>query len=144
MKISLLIFLVGFLTIAPSIYLGIKYFDGKVTEKPYETGLEYDKCEKIIKDNGLALENIRTVTNGNKVSIEFAIANATGVAFADEKFAVERPATNGDMVYITPTVEDGSYKAEFPANGYGNFVLEVRAKVASDEIALRKNFYINQ
>lgn len=144
MKISLLIFLVGFLTIAPSIYVGIKYFDGKVTEKPYETGLEYDKSEEIIKDNGLTLENIRTVKNGDKISIEFALANTTGVAVTDEKFAVERPATNGDIVYITPTVDGGSYKAEFPAKGYGNFILEVRAKVAADEIALRKNFYINQ
>ncbi|MGE4266175.1 MAG: hypothetical protein AB7F25_01935 [Deferribacterales bacterium] len=124
--------------------MGIKYFDGKVTEKPYETGLEYDKCEKIINENGLALENIKTVKNGDKVSIQFAFANTTGVAVTDEKFVVERPATNGDIVYITPQTDGKLYKAEFPVNGYGNFVLEVRAKVAADEIALRKNFYINQ
>ncbi|WP_277655783.1 FixH family protein [Seleniivibrio woodruffii] len=145
MKVSLIIIFIALLTIAPCIYLGVKYFDGKITESPYETGLEYDKSEKIIKDAGLALENIKAQKNGDKVFIEFAVANAGGVQLVPERFTVGRPASNQEQTELAPQTDaNGLYKAEFSTSGYGNYVLELRAKVASDEVALRKNFYINQ
>ncbi len=145
MKVTLFIILLALITIAPSIYYGNKLFDGKVTDKPYETGLDYNKIKHIIEDNGLALTNIKPAREGEKVSISFTMQMNEGTELDGLTFYVARPGSaSGTKTLKADAGPDGAYHGSFETDGYGNFILEARAKVSGTEISFQNNFYINQ
>lgn len=145
MKVTLFIILLALITIAPSIYYGNKLFDGKVTEKPYETGLDYNKIKHIIEDNGLALADIKTAREGENVNVSFTLRMNEGTELDGLTFYIERPAsTSGTQTLKAEAGDDGAYHGSFTTDGYGNFILEARAKVSGTEISFQNNFYINQ
>jgi len=144
LKISLIIFLIGFITIAPSIYLGIKYFDGKVTDQPYESGLMYDETNKFISDNGIGLDIMKQEKKGNLVSIEFALNCSDKVSVESTDFYITRPATDKEQILIEVNkTDDGKYASAFSLEHYGHYVLKAKSKINGKDILLQKGFYIN-
>lgn len=145
MKFSLIIIFIGICTVAPAFYLGITLFDGKVTDKPYETGLEYNKMKKIIKDDNIVINSIKTVKKDDKILMSFIFSHKDGVQLNDTKFFVTRPATDDGTVALSAVRQpDGTYRSEFKADGYGNFILQAQTTVAKEPVSVEKNFYINQ
>lgn len=141
MKVTLIIFFIGFLTIAPSIYFGAKLFDGKVTEKPYETGLEYNKIKDIIEKNGFTITDISAKREAGTINISFKIRQNTSAVLENISFYVSRPASNQDVFKLDAVRDREGYKASFSTTEKGNFILEVRAKVSGSDISFQKNFY---
>lgn len=143
MKVSLIIFFIGFLTIAPSIYVGVKYFDGKVTDQPYETGLNYDADKKFLKDNGLEINIIDQQKNADKITLKFKISDKN-TSVDRVEFAISRPATNKDMKMIEADASsDGTYASVFTIDSEGYYVLMAKGTLKGKNISLQKSFYIN-
>jgi len=144
MRVSLIIFIIGFITIAPSIYVGIKYFDGKVTDQPYETGLMYDEDKKFISDNGLALDQINVSRIDKNVEIKFELTKKSGVKLDELQFFVSRPATNQNSIEISAeNISDSLFKAGFSIDSVGHHILLAKSRVNGKEVSLQKSFYIN-
>ncbi|ADD68312.1 hypothetical protein Dacet_1543 [Denitrovibrio acetiphilus DSM 12809] len=144
MRVSIIIFLIGFITIAPSIYVGIKYFDGKVTDQPYETGLKYDSDKQFIKENGLDLSIISQSRTDNIVNLNFTVKNAGEVALENIEFYLSRPATNKETLKLDAEPStDGSYASAFSLDQHGYYILMAKSKVNDRVIRLQKSFYIN-
>ena len=53
MKVTVLIFLLALVTIAPSVIVGKKLFDGRVEDNSYEKGLAYDEMRSTVMEKGL-------------------------------------------------------------------------------------------
>jgi nitrogen fixation protein FixH len=144
MKVSLIIFLIGFITIAPSIYLGIKYFDGKVTDQPYETGLQYDTDKKFITDNGLELNILNMASQNGQVEMAFTIAMNEGAGMENTSFFITRPATaQGTISVETQKNAEGIYSTAFNIDTKGYHILKVVSRVNGKDVTLQKSFYIN-
>jgi len=136
--------MIGLLTIAPSIYIGIKYFDGKVVEKPYESGLTYNEDKKFISDNGLDLKILNNKKNGDNVVLEFVFDKNDGVSVADTSFFITRPASDQDLIQInTEQGADGAYKSNFSLKTMGNHILKMVSTINGKHVQIQKSFYIN-
>lgn len=143
MKISLIIIFIGLLTVAPAVYTGIKYFDGKVTEHPYETGLKYDADKKFISENGLGIEVESCVRDGENVNLEFKL-DGRNVTVEQAVFYVTRPATDKNEINIkTMAKPDGQYASVFALPSHGYHILKAECRINGREITLQKSFNIN-
>jgi len=144
MKVSLIIFLIGFITIAPSIWVGIKYFDGKVVDQPYETGLQYDEGKKLIKDNGLKLSVLDCTRSNDVIDIHFILDRNDSVDLEDTEFFISRPASDKGKVKLdTRMADEGVYESVVTLNTLGYHILKAKGKINGKEISLQKSFYIN-
>lgn len=144
MKVSLIIFLVGFITIAPSIYVGIKYFDGKVTDQPYETGLLYDENRKFISDNNIGLNILNHTENGGQIILQFALNCAPEANVESAEFYVTRPATDKTLMAIpVEKEENGLYASVFSMDSKGHHILKAKSRINGKDIVIQKGFYIN-
>ncbi|PLX69863.1 MAG: hypothetical protein C0603_02710 [Denitrovibrio sp.] len=144
MKSSLIIFLIGFLTIAPSIYVGAKYFDGKVVDQPYESGLTYNADKKFISENGLGLTIIKNAKTGNNVDLQFSFDKNKEVELGETSFFLTRPATNQEKIQIkVEKTVDGIYASAFELNTYGHYILKAITTANGKRVAIQKSLYIN-
>lgn len=131
----------GFLTIAPSIYIGIKYFDGKVTAQPYEEGLVYDAAKKLIEDNGLQISMLTCAKDGENALLEFSLE---GTRLENPVYQVTRPASDKDMFEIVPEERhNGLYASIFTVNAEGYHILKVTGTLEGRPVSIQKSFYIN-
>jgi len=143
MKVTLIILFIGLLTIAPCIYVGVKYFDGKVTAHPYEAGLAYDENKKFINDNQLDLKILSTSKNGSEINISFTLESRPGTDINADSFIVSRPATDKDNIDIqTEQTADGVFKSAFNTDTYGHYILMADTTVNGRKVSLKKSFYI--
>ena len=144
MKVSLIIFLIGFITIAPSIFIGIKYFDGKVVEQPYETGLKYDEDKKLIADNGLDLDVLSCSSMNNVVNLQFILDKNSDVDLTEQEFYITRPASDHNIQKLdTKMADEGVYESVVTLNTKGYHILKAKGKLNGQEVSLQKSFYIN-
>jgi nitrogen fixation protein FixH len=142
MKVSLIIFFIGFLTIAPSIYFGNKMFDGKVEANSYENGLAYDKIKSTIKNYDLAVAIHEKTVTEQGLTLKFSVDSSK--PFPAENFAAEvdrpvaREALTGKL-----SESEGIYTLELQHAEKGYNILKVSFMLEGNEIALKKNFYVN-
>lgn len=143
MRVSLIIIAIAFLTIAPSIYVGIKYFDGKVNDAPYENGLKYNETKNFINDNKLALSVVKIIQADGKVKVVYSVAN-DGETLINHTAVIARPAEEKDVVSVAPVFDEtGAYTAEFASPKKGYYVLKAKFAYKGKDISLEKSFYIN-
>jgi nitrogen fixation protein FixH len=144
MKVSLIIFLIGFLTIAPSIWIGVKYFDGKVVDQPYETGLKYDENKKLIADNGMKLDVVKYSLSDEIVQIYFTLDRNEDAKVTDTEFYLTRPATDKGIVKLDVQMADEwLYSTSLALAEHGHYLLKAKAKIDGKDVMLQKSFYID-
>lgn len=144
MKVSLIIFLIGFMTIAPSIYLGIKYFDGKVVEQPYETGLKYDEDKKLVEENGLGLSVLNCNRMDKIVNLYFMLDKNEDVELSEAEFYITRPASDKEKVKLdTKMADEGLYQTVVTLETKGYHILKAIGKINGEQVSFQKSFYIN-
>jgi len=144
MKPTLFILFLGFLTVYPSVYVGMKYFDGKVTPQPYESGLKYDEDKKFIAENGLELQILDINNESDKSNLSFAFYKANGVKIENVRWSLTRPATNKDGIILTPENDGNKYEAAFETDAYGYHILKGEISVDGKVVSIQKGFYINK
>jgi hypothetical protein len=141
MKVTILIFLLGFLTVAPSIVVGNMLFDGRVEDNSYEKGLAYDEMQKVIMNNGLKITVRKIEQTEKSVIVDFTLGKGS---FHPEQIstAVERPV--GKTSVQGKLYEAGSsYELSLPRMDKGYHILCVNFDVDGKPVRLKKNFYIN-
>ena len=144
MRVSLIIFTIGFLTILPSIIVGKIYFDGRLTKDTYELGLAYDEHKKIVRDYGLGAAIVDSDFSGSEASVVFDITSSKPVDLSTVKCMVTRPVEAGDLSIGSPVkMADGRYKTAFKAVGKGHYLLRYTLTADGKEVAVVKSFYIN-
>ena len=144
MKVSLIILIIGLITIAPSIYVGIKFFDGKVVEQPYESGLTYDADKKFISDNGLKLTILTNEKTDKDVKLAFSFDKNDNINIEETSFFITRPATNQGNIKLDAKIDkDGVYASAFKLENYGHYILKAITTINGKKIAIQKGFYIN-
>lgn len=139
MKVSIIIFLLGFLSVIPAVVIGTKMFDGRVEAGTYEKGLAYDENRRIISDNAIELNVTRTEQTADGTSVYFNLGG-----FRPENITAEisRPAGR-EAIFAEPLAESDGYFLSLPSIGQGNHMLKVVFDVDGKEVGIRKNFYIN-
>lgn len=132
------------MTIAPCVFVGVKYFDGKVTDSPYETGLLYDENKQFISENGIEIDIFNHKKTDGKVFMEFALNCSENVNVESAEFFIARPATNKGQIKIQAEKnKDGKYASVFDLDKYGHYVLKAKSKISGKDLLIQKSFYIN-
>jgi nitrogen fixation protein FixH len=139
MKILLVIVaIIGLGAIAGSIIVGKQVFDGKVTDRPYETGLAWDRMQKERSAFKVIIQTRDLRTGRNKII--FSIMK-NGSPFADDRIfvAISRPSTTAhDRIYDAVKIKDGLYRAEVELPLYGHWNVGISldksgSRVVSDD-----------
>lgn len=141
MKVSIIIFLIGFLSVIPAVIIGTKMFDGRVEAGTYEKGLVYDETRRIIKEKGIELNVTETAYKDGGASVYFSL----GESFRPENIRAEisRPAGR-EILYAEAARLDDGYMLSLPEIEQGNHILKVTFDADGKEIGIRRNFYINR
>lgn len=141
MKMMIGLLFAGFLLLGSSFYFGIKYFDGKVVERPYVEAAKYDEKNQIIEDHNLSLEVLHITKTDERYKLCFTInGNNIPSPFPITKVEISRPA-GGEV--ITPEIQIKKKICTLDLKlGKGFYIIEVFLKM-EDEISLKKDFYIN-
>ncbi|QAR32477.1 hypothetical protein EP073_03380 [Geovibrio thiophilus] len=140
MKVTLLIFLLALITIAPSVVVGKKLFDGRVEDNSYEKGLVYDDMRHTVMEKGLKLTVKKIEQTDKNVMLDFSLGGTCKPA--DIKAEIERPV-GGRTLEVKPSESAEGYTASLPALEKGYHILKVSFAVDGKEVRLKKNFYIN-
>ncbi|MBF0328772.1 MAG: FixH family protein [Nitrospirae bacterium] len=114
------------------IIIGSASFDGVVTDKYYEKGLDWDKLQKDKLASGWSVEFKNNKFKVSDKSILISVFDAAGkpINGASISLKISRPATNAfDKTYSAKAVDSysGRYKSEisFPLYGYWDIQLQV-------------------
>ncbi|MGE4497842.1 MAG: FixH family protein [Deferribacterales bacterium] len=140
MKVTVLIFLLALITIAPSVIVGKKLFDGRVEDNSYEKGLVYDEMRSTVMEKGLKLTVKKIEQSDKNVVLDFSL----GGTYKPEtmKAEVERPVGGGALELNVAESGEG-YAVSAPRLEKGYHILKVTFAVDGKEVRLKRNFYIN-
>lgn len=145
--------LIGFVTltailaVAGSFIVGIKSFDGTVTERPYEEGLLWDEIrrKKAALGWSVDIKKVRLTTGSNDITI--AILNKLKEPLEDANISVmiSRPSTTVyDRDVQVVKSGKGLYRAniDFPLFGYWDMTIEVRQE--RESLPFKKRIFVEK
>jgi nitrogen fixation protein FixH len=140
----IIVTIIGLSAVIGSLIVGKAVFDGKVVDKPYETGLLYDEIEKAKKELRFEVLNKELKTGKNEVL--FTLKDHLDRPITDPQmvFMISRPSTTRyDREFQFSYAGEGRYKAEvyFPLHGYW----DIRLKLLRDwkPVVIEKRVYVN-
>jgi nitrogen fixation protein FixH len=130
---TLIILVSGFIVLltAITIIVGSRKFDGVVVEKPYETGLAWDKTEQQRTKLGwnVSTEGGPFHIGGNDLFIAISGPDRRLIRDACVSIRVTRPSTNVfDRTYKGEPQPDGRFRVPIELARYGNWDLVVTAR----------------
>lgn len=116
-----------------SIIVGVKSFDGIVTEHPYEKGLAWDEIRNKEKELGWSVDigKGKFATGDNDVILSVFDKDGKPLPGASVSITISRPSTPAyDMNYDAERIQDGSYRAavDFPLHGNWDMAIHVDQK----------------
>jgi nitrogen fixation protein FixH len=114
-----------------TIVIGSRSFDGVVVEKPYETGLAWDKAEQQREKLGwnVSLDSPSFRTGRNDLVIMVADRDRRIIGDARVDLKVTRPSTTSfDRSYAAEPQADGRYRASVELAQPGNWDVIVRVQ----------------
>jgi len=142
-----LVIIIGIAAVAGSIVVGLKSFDGTVTENPYEKGLLWDDVQEKMNDLGWSIEiHGKEFTAGdNDVLISILDKNNLPLALAEVTLRISRPATaTFNQYFDIIQVGNGVFSARlnFPLFGYWDIGVHVSS--GGDTLYFEKRVFINK
>lgn len=116
------------LIVAASVIVGIRSFDGTVTDNAYEEGLRWDDTNKRTKELGIIVKfrNKKIRMGDNEVLITMNKSDGTPYNLSSLRLHITRPSTNRyDMDVIAERIDDGLYRARMnlPLYGYWEVII---------------------
>jgi len=129
-----MVIMIGLIATAGSVIVGLKSFDGIVTEHPYETGILWDVIRKKKDDLGwrIDMKNRDFRTGENDIIISVLDKYDKPLAGSAITVMISRPATSAyDRYFHTIKLKEGLFRSmiNFPLYGYW----DVRIKVDQDK-----------
>jgi len=140
MKMMIALLIVGFALLGSSFYFGNKYFDGKVTDKPYIEASLYDQKRKIINEHSLSLKILNLEKLDNSYKICFTIDGEISSPFPIERVEIFRPG-GGEVIVPEINIDRGLCVLNVKLN-QGYYILKIFLKM-HQIVALEKTLYIN-
>ncbi len=134
--------IIGLSAVIGSIIVGKMVFEGKVVDKPYETGLRYDEMEKTKARFIFKLLNKEFHAGDN--DIIFSIMDTSGIAVTDPHIilTLSRPSTTTyDREYRVNFIESGKYTARIRIPVAGYWDMKIRFIHDSQTVILEKRIY---
>lgn len=137
--------IIGLSAMIGSIIVGRMVFEGKVIDKPYETGLRYDEMEKAKAE--LSFKMVNKEFHKGENEIFFLLEDSLGrpVTEPHPVFIISRPATTiYDRQYKVSLVGQGKYmvKVDFPLYGYWDIRISITKEGKS--VILEKRIYVHE
>jgi nitrogen fixation protein FixH len=138
MKVLITVVIIaGLAAVAGSVFIGVKSFDGTVTDSPYEKGLLWDEIQnkKSELDWTIVLDKQKYTVGENAITI--SLFDNKNVPLKSKKITVarSRPASASyDKYFDAVKLTDGVYRvnADFPL--YGQWDLKIT--IVKDDIDL--------
>jgi nitrogen fixation protein FixH len=126
-----------------TIVVGGRSFDGLVVEKPYETGLDWDKTQEQKARLGWTVStNGNFLAGGNELLISVADGNGVKLRDAVVTVKVTRPSTvHYDKTYQTALQPDGRYRATIDLPFYGNWDVIMNVKRGKERADFTKSIF---
>lgn len=131
MKLLIIIsVLTALLAVAGSIIVGVRNFDGVVTDDPYEKGLQWDKLQREKTTAGwkVDIQEREYVTGDNKLLISILNKDGAPLAASNVSVSISRPSSSAyDRNYRTEKLYDGLYRTviTFPLFGLWHITTDV-------------------
>ena len=138
----------GIMAVVGAVVVGVRSFDGTVTEKPYEEGLVWDETQKKIAELGWRAEikgsGFRTGDN----DLIFSVLDKRGSPLdLDQSISVHlsRPSNASyDMVFDAREDGEGLYRVSvrFPLYGYWDVKLNIVRN--EDDITIIERVFVEK
>jgi nitrogen fixation protein FixH len=128
--IIIAVVLMGLAAVAGSIIVGSRSFDGVVVDKPYETGLAWDKVKHENAATGWQADVRESRLAEGNSELVLSVRDAAGHALqgAEVSITISRPSTKTyDRTYKAVQAADGLYKVPvlFPLYGYWDLKISI-------------------
>jgi len=132
---------------AVTIMTGSSVFDGVVVEKPYETGLDWDKVQEKKTRLGWTLSTKHTTYRIGRNVVSFMVRDRNGTLLQDALASVKvsRPATvQYDRTSQAAPGQDGSFSAVIDLPSYGKWDLIISVKNGADVIEFVRPVFVER
>jgi nitrogen fixation protein FixH len=148
--LTVIIVLVSLIALAATIgtiIIGIRNFEGTVVDKPYETGLAWDKTRKAKEMLGwtVDVQGGPFKTGKNEVIVKVLDKEGSSLSDAVVTMTASRPSTNAyNRSYQTMVQGAGRYSAsiDLPLVGSWDIIIDVRRKNEHD--SFKKTVFAGQ
>ncbi|MBI5665581.1 MAG: FixH family protein [Nitrospirae bacterium] len=143
----IIVSIIGVAAVAGSIVVGVKSFDGIVTEHPYEKGLAWDEIRNKEKELGWSvdIENTEFVMGDNEVSISVLDKSGRRLTGSLINVMICRQATTAyDKRFDPIKVEEGTFRAKvnFPLYGYWDMAMDVSS--GGETLLFKKRVFVDK
>ena len=148
--VRIVIMVISILVIAATtatIVVGIKSFDGVVVEKPYETGLAWDKTLQNRTALGwrINIRNDHFRTGHNELLIDALDRNGRQLEGALITVTTSRPSTGAyDRTYPAVKKPDGRFQASIDLPVFGSWDVIITAHRAKDQCSYNNHIFAEQ
>jgi nitrogen fixation protein FixH len=139
--------IIGLAAVGGSIVVGVKSFDGIVTEHPYEKGLLWDEIRNKEMELGwqIDIQNMEFVTGNNDVLISVLDKYGRHLAGPGVTFMISRPATPAyDKYFDTIKVKEGMFKARINLPLYGYWDIDIDVSSGGDKLLFKKRIFVDK
>jgi len=130
-----------------AIIIGRQSFEGLVVEKPYETGLAWDKTRQKQRDLAwtVSVQGAPFKTGKNELIVNVFDKSGSQITDAIITITVSRPATQAyDKTYRTIHKSDGRYHASINLPVQGNWDLNIDVSLKNDHSSFREAIFAEQ
>lgn len=146
-SLIVLVTIIGAAAVAGSIVVGVRSFDGIVTEHPYEKGLLWDEIQNRKDELGWTVEigDTDLITGGNDVEISLINKDGKPVPGSSVSVMISRPSTTEyDKHFDTVRGREGVFISTltFPLFGYWNVGINVTT--AGETLLFEKRIYVKK
>lgn len=141
----IIVVIIGFGAVIGSIVVGQRVFEGKVVDKPYETGLAWDEMQRGKAELRADIKNTEFKTGNNEII--FSISDKDGKPLSNQsvKITVSRPTTTAhDQKYDASKQSDGYYHAAVKLNLYGYWDLKINIVRNGKSVTLEKRIFAEE
>lgn len=141
----IIVVIIGFGAVIGSIVVGQRVFEGKVVDKPYERGLEWDRVQREKAELGWRVDIKNKFKAGNN-EIMFSVLDKKGNQLKDIQVSltISRPATTAYDREFGVLQVDGVYKSVVNFPLHGNWDLKININENGRNIILEKRIFAEQ
>lgn len=146
-SVIVIVSIIAFLSIAGTIIIGKQSFEGVVTDKPYDRGLQWDREQNERRASGWSVDLGRPPfkVGKNDLFIKVLDKNNNPINNAQIALSVSRPASAAyDRKYDTARSDEGKYNTSVDLPLYGHWDIKVFVTREGHSINFAKKIFAEQ
>lgn len=141
----IIVTIIGLSAVVGSVIVGRMVFEGKVVDKPYETGLRYDELEKTKTELRFELVNKKFHKGENDIIFLLTDSLERPITEPHLILIISRPSTETyDREYKVSFIGPGKYKVKVDFPLYGYWDIKVYLTWDWKSVILEKRIYVNE